>query len=407
MKRNLLRILPFLLLGGALGLTAAPAAFEIAGVAGAKIGEALGSTFAKKAAGAAAKNAAKKAGGKLTTKASGLIGKKLGTTGAEETTKAAGKNATWMINAPIALAVGIAYMAKRPNKKEYEALMKVMQEFSNAQGELNGSKASMDNIAKTLEHLSDEANSANEDGNEQIEEQKALYDMYMKSYQMIQTKIDNGEPLTKDEKSLYKAMVKRYKELVKKCREEQMTTFIDTIGLETPTFRNYQDKLIKVIKIKMMTGNGSKGSAESTNFSSNRAMVESLRASGEYSYSKFTSYSGTPNEKKDSAEDTDKIENPDLVIVEDSNSGYQFFSDVFSQYGITCISANGKSNIYSELVTREYSTALVIADGSAFGPETERVLSLKKARNIILYLPEYHLCLQMIIVSLDYMEKVM
>jgi len=87
-------------------------------------------------------------------------------------------------------------------------------------------------------------------------------------------------------------------------------------------------------------------------------------------------------------EDTDKIENPDLVIVEDSNSGYQFFSDVFSQYGITCISANGKSNIYSELVTREYSTALVIADGSAFGPETERVLSLKKARNIILYLPE-------------------
>lgn len=87
-------------------------------------------------------------------------------------------------------------------------------------------------------------------------------------------------------------------------------------------------------------------------------------------------------------ENTDKIENPDLVIVEDSNSGYQFFSDVFSQYGIQCISAKGKSNIYNELVSREYSTALVIADGAAFGPETERVVSLKKARNIIIYLPE-------------------
>ena len=40
------------------------------------------------------------------------------------------------------------------------------------------------------------------------------------------------------------------------------------------------------------------------------------------------------------------------------------------------------------MLSREYSTVLVIADGAAFGPEIERVLSLKKARNLILYLPE-------------------
>lgn len=86
--------------------------------------------------------------------------------------------------------------------------------------------------------------------------------------------------------------------------------------------------------------------------------------------------------------DVDLIQKPDLVIVEDSNSGFQFFSDFFSKYEIECISANGKSNIYSELVKREYSTALVIADGAAFGPEVERVLTVKKARNVIVYLSE-------------------
>ncbi len=84
----------------------------------------------------------------------------------------------------------------------------------------------------------------------------------------------------------------------------------------------------------------------------------------------------------------DLIHKPDLVIVEDSNSGYQFFSDFFRQHGILCVSANGKSNIYYELIKREYTTALVIADGAAFGPEIERVLNVKKARNVIVYVPE-------------------
>lgn len=86
--------------------------------------------------------------------------------------------------------------------------------------------------------------------------------------------------------------------------------------------------------------------------------------------------------------DVDLIQKPDLVIVEDSNSGFQFFSDFFAKHGIRCISANGKTKIYSELIQQDYSTALVIADGAAFGPEIERVLAAKKARNIILYLPE-------------------
>ncbi|NCE98346.1 translation initiation factor 2 [Emergencia sp. 1XD21-10] len=84
----------------------------------------------------------------------------------------------------------------------------------------------------------------------------------------------------------------------------------------------------------------------------------------------------------------ESIPKPELVVVEDSNAGYQFFADFFSKYDIPCVSAQGKSGIYQELLNQPYSTALVIADGAAFGPEIERVLSLQKVKNLIIYLPE-------------------
>lgn len=98
-------------------------------------------------------------------------------------------------------------------------------------------------------------------------------------------------------------------------------------------------------------------------------------------YSKFNNLYDTKVES---------ISRPDLVLVEDSNAGYQFFSDFFSKYDIPCISAQGKSNIYSELLNQDYSTALVIADGAAFGPEIEKVLFLKKlkGKKLMIYLPE-------------------
>lgn len=86
----------------------------------------------------------------------------------------------------------------------------------------------------------------------------------------------------------------------------------------------------------------------------------------------------------------DAISKPDLVIIEDSNAGYQFFTNFFSRHGVPCVSAQGKSNIYRELLQRSYSIVLVIADGAAFGPEIERILSLNKLRDkkLIIYLPE-------------------
>ena len=81
--------------------------------------------------------------------------------------------------------------------------------------------------------------------------------------------------------------------------------------------------------------------------------------------------------------------NPEIIITEDSNSGYQFFKKVCKENGLNCESMNGKSNIFQYLNKHKNERMLVIADGAAFGSEIDRVLQLIKGRkNIALYLPE-------------------
>ena len=66
---------------------------------------------------------------------------------------------------------------------------------------------------------------------------------------------------------------------------------------------------------------------------------------------------------------------PEVVITEDSNSGYDFYSAIYKN-GIECISANGKSNILSEIQKDKYKgkRRLAIADGAAFGSEMETIM---------------------------------
>ena len=84
---------------------------------------------------------------------------------------------------------------------------------------------------------------------------------------------------------------------------------------------------------------------------------------------------------------SDSIE-PEYVITEDSNSGFDFFSS--PEKHINCISANGKSNIIKRLQEEKIcGTVLVIVDGAAFGSEMRDVSKyLEAEKNIVLYAPE-------------------
>ena len=80
---------------------------------------------------------------------------------------------------------------------------------------------------------------------------------------------------------------------------------------------------------------------------------------------------------------------PEMVLTEDSNSGYQFFSHICQANGLKCESMNGKSNVFHYINGHKDQKILVIADGAAFGSEIDRVLKLiRENETAALYLPE-------------------
>ena len=83
-----------------------------------------------------------------------------------------------------------------------------------------------------------------------------------------------------------------------------------------------------------------------------------------------------------------QIEKPDCIIVEDSNSGYEFFSSVCALNNIACIHAGGNANVEAMVASCNYNRILVIVDGAAFGPYIERLLDMSLVKQLGIYLPE-------------------
>lgn len=90
------------------------------------------------------------------------------------------------------------------------------------------------------------------------------------------------------------------------------------------------------------------------------------------------------------AEPITEISRVDEIITEDSNSGYDMFSRIAQDNRVSCLSAQGKSNIFSCLANHSGDQILVIADGAAFGAELEKIYKLQEVSTgkIRLYLPE-------------------
>ena len=79
---------------------------------------------------------------------------------------------------------------------------------------------------------------------------------------------------------------------------------------------------------------------------------------------------------------------PEKVVVEDSHSGFEFFKAVCDEKETLCETAAGNSNIYELVNKSSQDRILIVADGAAFGPEMERILSLNRIKKISIYLPE-------------------
>lgn len=78
---------------------------------------------------------------------------------------------------------------------------------------------------------------------------------------------------------------------------------------------------------------------------------------------------------------------PDIIITEDSNSGFECFDIIYQG---RCVSAGGKSNVYKMLRDQKSETKLIIVDGAAFGSEMGKVYRYMSEfdKSSILFAPE-------------------
>lgn len=79
----------------------------------------------------------------------------------------------------------------------------------------------------------------------------------------------------------------------------------------------------------------------------------------------------------------------DIIITEDSNSGFEFFKAYCDRVGIKCVAAGGKSNVSKEIeLHKEAGNLLAIVDGAAFGSEMGSTMDLVAKGYAKLYAPE-------------------
>ena len=81
---------------------------------------------------------------------------------------------------------------------------------------------------------------------------------------------------------------------------------------------------------------------------------------------------------------------PQVIITEDAGAGYQFFKKIADRLSILCISAGGKSKIFSLVQKYADKDVAIIADGAAFGNEIADIVEQQSLRpkKIAIYLPE-------------------
>lgn len=80
---------------------------------------------------------------------------------------------------------------------------------------------------------------------------------------------------------------------------------------------------------------------------------------------------------------------PDMFLTEDSNSGYEMYSEICREKEMVCNSAEGKSNIAGYLLKNKDKKILAIVDGAAFGADMRNAMhALKVSKNSSIWTPE-------------------
>ena len=152
----------------------------------------------------------------------------------------------------LGLAQGTAYLLSKPNKEQKEACDDLQDEMVNSQNALNAAQGDMETAGEEVIALSDEAAVYNEDANEQIEEDKTEFDFYQQTYEALMAKIQSGETLDENEKTLLKSLVPIMYELglnveeMKDSTNDDVKEIYDEIGGYQEIYDNSAETVAEV-----------------------------------------------------------------------------------------------------------------------------------------------------------------
>ena len=126
-----------------------------------------------------------------------------------------------MISASVTLAVGILYMATQPNKDEARALNELKEMMLSQKEELAVSQQELEQLEAVLIDKAANAHNIQNDGDKKIEEKQKEYDMLMAAYLEIMDKVNNGEPISEEDKATLKAIGENIQALGEEIAELQ------------------------------------------------------------------------------------------------------------------------------------------------------------------------------------------
>lgn len=134
-----------------------------------------------------------------------------------------------VVMAPITLAIGILYLATKPNVKEGEALQELKGLMEEHISELAVSEEELNAIYEELAAQTEGAQEQSDNALEEFEKKQILYETLLSTYTALQERVKNGEQLSASEKQLL----------------QEIGVQIEDLGKEVESLQNAMTKIIE------------------------------------------------------------------------------------------------------------------------------------------------------------------
>ena len=116
------------------------------------------------------------------------------------------RKGSWMVTAPLSMAIGALYFATRPNRDELDALRVLKSVMTEQQGTLATSQETLADLSDSIMELSEGAEALNDDYEGDIEDRQKELEMVLELYYEIIERVESGEPISEEDRKILEAV---------------------------------------------------------------------------------------------------------------------------------------------------------------------------------------------------------